>query len=81
MKRMRLNDNHPLAQKLQKLEAAANELKLILQPMHNGGFLITDTETKQEVRMIDIESDGRDDGIHEFPSTFEYKLVYEKEEG
>lgn len=81
MKRMRLNVNHPLAQKLRKLEDFAAELKLVLQPMRNGGFLVTDLETQQEVRMIDVESDGRDDGIHEFPSTFEYKLVYDKEVG
>lgn len=80
MKRMRLNDNHPLAMKLRKLEDAAAELKLSLQPMRNGGFLVTDTETKQEVVMVDIESDWRYGGIHEFPSGIEYKLVYSKEE-
>ena len=66
----RLTEDHPLHQKLVKLEELANQLGIELS--FNGYYaIVKDKETGLETKLLDNEGGYP---VTEFPSSFEWKL-------
>lgn len=68
----RLNEKHPLFQKLEKVFALMEDLNIRIDVMGNQ-TIISDTETGMKVSIRDLEAYNND--ITDFPPAFEYKLI------
>ena len=77
----RLKEEHPVAQKVRKLEDLADELGLTIDIGWGDQIVIQDNETGQNYKYKDIEqSFDSHDSTSSFPYGMETKLIYSDEE-
>jgi len=78
MANYRLKDSHEFSKRFEELCIKANELGIDIQWNYSNVMptWVKDTKTGKEYQLKDVDSNEH---IHEFPPTFEYKLVFEDE--
>jgi len=72
MAKYRLKPNHPVAQKIDKLNAFLTENNMELSTNPNGGFIVNIDNHDYNIEDIDTPSDI----ITELPPAFEYKITF-----
>jgi hypothetical protein len=80
---LRLKDNHPTMQKIEKLFAYMDELGLSLEvipPGYVGGPCSINDKERPGITFVMSDLDNPNDAFNSFPPTFEYKVLYENPE-
>lgn len=73
---MRLTENHPTVEKVNKVMDLMSELHLHFSTQAGQTFIIDDDLNLHHVELVDSE-EGQE--ISELPTAFEFKLIYTKE--
>jgi len=77
----KLKEEHPVTQKVRKLEQLMDDMGLQITVGHNDQLIIRSDETNEYYEYRDIEQSVTDyQTTVEFPAAFETKLVVERDD-